>query len=120
MLHRSFNETENMCSLEKYISDRSYMIGYQPTVTDAKIFVLVNNNSNVVKEVTGGDNEASHKPFRVTYYLLLLLLSKIRVKEIRAIVWEGRLCSRFNSYQQYSNMGFINKLSISSTIFRSP
>jgi len=47
----------NMRALEDHISDKSYMSGHQPTVTDKTVFSLLTNNANIEKNTKVCDED---------------------------------------------------------------
>ena len=54
--------------LEAYLSDKSYMIEYQPTSIDAKFFSLINKDCIFTPESTPENTNTSSLSTRVTYY----------------------------------------------------
>ena len=63
MLHE-----KEMDMLEAYLSDKSYMIEYQPTSIDAKFFSLINKDCIFTAESTPENTNTSSLSTRVTYY----------------------------------------------------
>ena len=68
IFNRSWVESEeNIKSLEKYISDKSYIFGYQPSTMDSRIFELISADLNIIKK-KGENDKSSHQSSRVTQY----------------------------------------------------
>ena len=60
--------------LDNYISDKSYMIGYEPSTADQKVFELVNINLHTTHEKTHQNEnrfDSINETSRVTFYFLL-------------------------------------------------
>ena len=60
LLYRAFENDTNMLALENHISDKSYMTGHQPALTDATIYSLLSNISNIERNTNVCDEVLLH------------------------------------------------------------
>ena len=60
LLYRAFENEANMLALENHISDKSYMTGHQPALTDATIYSLLSNISNIERNTNVCDEVLLH------------------------------------------------------------
>ena len=66
LLYRAFENETNMLALENHISDKSYMTGHQPALTDSTIYSLLSNISNIERNTNVCDEVLLHAS-RVTF-----------------------------------------------------
>ena len=81
---------KEMDMLEAHLSDKSYMIEYQPTSLDAKFLSLINKNCIFTPESTPENTNTSSLSTRVTYYDFGLycdnIITYIQIKKLLALI----------------------------------